>query len=162
MGCSFFEDKGGMFSFSPYCHKKGDYVNSDVFDQYCKGYYYSDCPIYKGNSSSGGCYLTSACVYAKNLPDDCYELQILRTFRDTWMKGSEEGQKSIEIYYETAPKIVLAINDTVNPKAIYEKIYNEMVLPCVRLIEQNKMQETFELYKEKVFELRKLYCKNCV
>lgn len=40
-----------------------------------------------------------------------YELQTLRTFRDTWMKGSKEGQKSIETYYDTAPKIVSAIND---------------------------------------------------
>lgn len=67
--------------------------------------------------------MTSACVYAKNLPDDCYELQTLRTFRDTWMKGSKEGQKSIATYYDTEPKIVFAINDMANPKAIYEKIY---------------------------------------
>lgn len=44
-----------------------------------------------------------------------------------------------------------------NLKAIYEEIYNEMILSYVQLIEQNKMQETFELYKEKVFELKKLY-----
>ena len=44
-----------------------------------------------------------------------------------------------------------------NLKAIYEEIYNEMILSYVRLIEQNKMQETFELYKEKVFKLKKLY-----
>ena len=45
-----------------------------------------------------------------------------------------------------------------NLKAIYEEIYNEMILSYVQLIEQNKMKETFELYKEKVFELKKLYC----
>lgn len=44
-----------------------------------------------------------------------------------------------------------------NLKAIYEEIYNEMILSYVQLIEQNKMQETFELYKEKVFEVKKLY-----
>lgn len=44
-----------------------------------------------------------------------------------------------------------------NLKAIYEEIYNEMILSYVQLIEQNKMQETFELYKEKFFELKKLY-----
>lgn len=154
MSCSYYTFRQGDY----YCTKEGEYVNSDRYYKYCRNYDYADCPIYKGDSSSTTCYLTSACVYAKNLPDDCYELQTLRTFRDTWMKGSEEGQKSIEIYYDTAPKIVSAINDTVNPKAIYEKIYNEMVLPCVRLIEQNKMQETFELYKKKVYELKKVYC----
>lgn len=44
-----------------------------------------------------------------------------------------------------------------NLKAIYEEIYNEMILSYVQLIEQNKMQETFELYKEKVFEVKKIY-----
>lgn len=158
MSCSFYENKGGMFGFSPYCHKKGDYVNSDMYDDYCKGYYYSDCPIYKGNSSTGGCYLTSACVYAKNLPDNCYELQTLRHFRDTWMKKSEEGRQAITEYYQIAPQIVSEINEMENSKVIYEKIYDEMILPCVKLIEKNKMRETFKLYKEKVCELTK-YCK---
>lgn len=154
MSCSYYTFRQGDY----YCTKEGEYVSSDRYYKYCRNYDYADCPIYKDDSSSTPCYLTSACVYAKNLPDDCYELQTLRTFRDTWMKNSQEGQQSIEIYYDTAPKIVSAINDMANSKVIYEKIYNEMVLPCVQLIEQNKMQETFELYKEKVFELKKLYC----
>lgn len=158
MGCSYYEDKGGMFSFSPFCHKKSDYVNEDVYDKYCKGYYYSDCPIYKGSDSSGGCYLTSACVYAKNLPDDCYELQTLRGFRDSWMQESEEGKKAVREYYEVAPKIVSAINETVNPKAIYEKIYNKMVEPCVQLIEDRKMVEAFQLYKTMVCQLKEKFC----
>lgn len=34
------------------------------------------------NNNSSGCYLTSACVNAKGLPDDCEELTVLRNFRD--------------------------------------------------------------------------------
>ena len=54
-------------------------------------------------------------------------------------------------------KLSLQLMILENLKAIYEEIYNEMILSYVQLIEQNKMQETFELYKEKVFELKKLY-----
>ena len=33
-------------------------------------------------NDNGGCYLTTACVAARGLPDTCAELQTLRAFRD--------------------------------------------------------------------------------
>lgn len=86
-----------------------------------------------------------------------YELQTLRTFRDTWMKGSKEGQNLLRLIMIQHLKLSLQSMILENLKAIYEEIYNEMILSYVQLIEQNKMQESFELYKEKVFELKKLY-----
>ena len=154
MSCSYYTFRQNDY----YCTKKRDYVNSDVYYKYCRNWDYADCPIYKGNSSSGGCYLTSACVYAKGLPDDCYELETLRKYRDTWLKGSAEGLTLVAQYYETAPKIVSAINDTVNSKSIYEMIYEKMIKPCVALIEQKKYQETLELYRAVTIQLQKEYC----
>ena len=40
--------------------------------------YYKSNNKNSGSGSSAGCYLTSACVEAKGLPDDCQELQTLR------------------------------------------------------------------------------------
>lgn len=117
-----------------YCEKKRDYVSSDDYYKYCRNYDYADCPIYKGDSS-GGCYITSACMYAGGLADDCYELETLRNFRDTWLKGSEEGQAFIKQYYEIAPKVVSAINDTNDSKSVYEMLYSKMVKPCVGRID---------------------------
>jgi hypothetical protein len=147
-----------MFSFQPYCHKKGDYVNSDVYDRYCKSYSYDECPIYKGNSSTGSCYLTSACVFAKGLPDDCYELETLRAYRDNWLAKTERGAQVIQQYYEIAPRIVSAINDSDRRSAVYERIYEKMVLPCVKLIEEGKMQETLELYQSWTLKLQEEFC----
>ena len=70
MSCIFFENKPSTFGWNPHCLKKREKIPSDVYDRYCKGYNYSNCPIYKSGDSSGGCYLTSACVFAKNLPED--------------------------------------------------------------------------------------------
>lgn len=140
-----------------YCEKKRDYVSSDDYYKYCRNYDYADCPIYKGDSS-GGCYITSACMYARGLADDCYELETLRNFRDTWLKGSEEGQAFIKQYYEIAPKVVSAINDTNDSKSVYEMLYSKMVKPCVELIEQKKYQETLELYKNMTLQLEREYC----
>lgn len=153
MSCSYYTFRQGDF----YCAKKGDYVNEDVYYKYCRKYDYADCPIYKGDSS-GGCYLTSACMYAKGLPDDCYELETLRKFRDTWLGATEEGRVVVERYYEVAPRIVSAINETMDNKAVYETLYQKMVKPCVELIEQKKYEEALEVYRDSMLQLEKAYC----
>lgn len=153
MSCSYYVFRQGDY----YCTKKSDYVNSDVYYKYCRNYDYADCPIYKGDSS-GGCYLTSACMYAKGLPDDCYELETLRRYRDTWLKSSEEGAAVIKQYYEIAPKIVSAINETKDSKTVYEMLYEKMVKPCVAFIEQGKYEETLQLYRGMTLQLEREYC----
>jgi hypothetical protein len=152
MSCSYYTFRQGDY----YCSKKSDYVNSDVYYKYCRNYDYSDCPIYKAESSS--CYLTSACVFAKGLPDDCYELETLRDYRDRWLAKTEQGAQVIQQYYEIAPRIVSAINDSNQRSAVYERIYEQMVLPCVKLIEQGKMQETLELYQSWTLQLQAEFC----
>ena len=53
-----------------------------------------------GSSGSGseGCYLTSACVMARGLPDHCEELETLRLFRDEYLAGQPGGRAEIEQY----------------------------------------------------------------
>lgn len=153
MSCSYYTFRQGDY----YCTKKSDYVNEDVYYKYCRNWDYSDCPVYKGDTS-GGCYLTSACMYSKGLPDDCYELETLRNFRDTWLKNSEEGQEIIKEYYEVAPKIVSAINETKESKKVYDMLYEKMVQPCVKLIEQKKYKETVHLYRSMTMQLKEEYC----
>lgn len=96
MSCAYYTFRNNDY----YCLKKGDYVNSDVYQRYCKNYSYDECPIYKGNPDSGGCYLTTACVEAKGLPDDCEELTILRDFRDHWLKKQPGGAEEIAEYHQ--------------------------------------------------------------
>lgn len=138
-----------------YCIKKQDYVNSDCYYRYCRNYSYDECPIYKNSSSSsGGCYLTSACVGAKGLPDDCHELETLRRFRDGWLKAQEGGEETVLEYYRVAPAIVEAVNSREDAAEIWERVYRELVLPCVALIEQEKNQEAYKLYRKITVELR--------
>ncbi len=150
MSCSYYTFRQGDY----YCNKKEEYVKEEIYYKYCRNWDYSDCPTYKGDTS-GGCYLTSACVYAKGLPDDCYELETLRHFRDTWIRNAEGGESIIKQYYEVAPKIVSGINDTKNSKEIYEMIYEKMVEPCVRFIEQKRYHEAMECYQKVTLRLKK-------
>ena len=153
MSCPFYKYIDGY-----YCYKKHGEINEDVYSRYCRDYSYSDCPIYKDEKLSNRCYLTSACTFSKGLPDDCYELETLRSYRDNWLTETEDGKELINQYYEVAPKIVSIINEKENKKDIYEMIYSKMIKPCVELIEQGKNEECLCLYKEMTLYFKKLYC----
>ena len=140
------------------CKKTGKEVNEDTYYKYCRNYDYMDCPIYKHqNPSDGGCYLTTACIKAKNLSDDCYELNTLRSFRDTYMKSFDKGNEDVEYYYLTAPQIVTAINNKKNSNEIFSFIYDGYILPCVEMIEKKNFIGAHIKYKEMVRYLEKEY-----
>jgi hypothetical protein len=52
-----------------------------------------------------GCFLTTAAVQFKGLPDDCHELQVMRQFRDSYLLTTAEGRQLVERYYAAAPEI---------------------------------------------------------
>lgn len=158
MSCPFYKFESSFFGGDYYCIKQEKTVDSDTYYKYCRNYDYRDCPIYKHLSSSGGCYLTSACTAARGLPDDCYELQTLRYFRDKWLKKQPDGVLLIARYYEIAPKIVAAIDAREDRLDLYERIYQELVFLCVNMIEETKYQDALELYRAFTLQLEKEYC----
>lgn len=107
------------------------------------------------SSLGSGCFITTACIESRGLPVDCYELETLRKFRDNWVSKHENGPAEIGIYYEIAPKIVEKLDCLPNSKEIYEKIYQEVVLKCVRFIEEGKEEDAYSLYKNASFDLKK-------
>lgn len=138
------------------CKKSGKDVNSDIYEKYCQGYDYRDCPIYKGEEVSG-CFLTSACVEAKGLADTCHELTVLRHFRDNYLRDRKEGEAEIREYYFVAPQVVAAIKKEGNSKEVFDGIYTNLVQPCVEMIEQGKNEDAYQLYKETVLKLKDRY-----
>ena len=132
-------------------------IDSDTVHRYCWGYHYEDCPRYKANNS-GGCFLTSACVEAKGLADDCRELTVLRNFRDSYLKNKEHGCDDICEYYHIAPVIVEKIKQLSNSVEVFEKIYNELVMPCVTLIDNKREEDAYTRYKDYVKKLQIEYC----
>ena len=140
--------------------KKSDNVNEDIYDKYCSGYTsYEYCPIYKDEGSSGGCYLTSACVEAMGLPDDCEELTTLRKFRNEWLAEQPGGKETIQEYYQIAPEIVQAIEEKEDSKQVFQGIYDEMVCPCVKAIREGRQQDAWNLYEEMTRSLKEKYSK---
>lgn len=98
------------------------------------------------------CFLTSACVAHKGLPDNCVELKKLRKFRDEYMLKHPEGKEMIADYYVLAPSIVNELKKATN-NDVYEFIYNELVLKCIDLIENDKPELAMYYYKSFTEEL---------
>ena len=138
------------------CKKSGKDVNEDIYYKYCRNYDYDDCPIYKGVDSSG-CFLTSACVEAKGLPDDCHELTVLRRFRESYLRSLPEGREEIAEYYFVAPQIVSAIKNRADYLDIFHSIYAKLVKPCVDMIERGDNEKAHILYRDTVQRLQQDY-----
>ncbi len=155
MSCSFYAFRCNDY----YCMKKGDYISSDVYYRYCKGYSYDECPIYKGEDSSSGCYLTTACVVAMDKGDNCEELNILREFRDEYMNRDSCMKYDIHEYYKYAPEIVKKINLLDNYKQIYKELYFELICPCIAYIKNGQVKEAYSLYKSMYNKLKTTYLK---
>lgn len=103
------------------------------------------------------CFLTSACVHHKNLPDNCYELSSLRNLRDKIMLPNAQYSRLIREYKIVAPKMLLNINAASNKDEIMESIYVNLVLPSVCLIENDKNIEAIAHYRDFVEEMKMRY-----
>ena len=108
------------------------------------------------NSSSGSCYLTSACMkyFQDKFDDNCYELTVLRWFRDNFV-----SKEDIEHYYEVAPIIVETINKEEKSDIIYNYIYDNIVDYCVEQIEQGNYANAYSRYKNSVLILEEQFAK---
>ena len=102
------------------------------------------------------CFLTTACVDYFSLPDNGYELNTLRNYRDTYLCSSKGGKKIIEEYYKVSPKIVALINQDKQKNSIYEYIYTQVKIAC-SAIENHKLLFAKKTYTNMVKTLMNKY-----
>ncbi len=102
------------------------------------------------------CFITTACVQSKGLPDDCDELTVLRDFRDNYLAQKENGPALIEIYYKNSPAIVEAIDDSQDPDEIYDELF-KVIKSCVRAIKDGDNEYAFNTYCDMVINLKRNY-----
>ena len=88
----------------------------------------------------------------ENFDDNCYELIVLRWFRDNFVSTDDKKH-----YYDIAPKIVEAIGKEIDSNLIYNYIYDNVVDYCVTQIEQGNYNEAYNRYKDSVQLLEKYY-----
>lgn len=110
-------------------------------------------------SSNGWCFITTAACEHFGKPDNCYELTMLRQFRDGWLVVQPGGEALIREYYRIAPFIVEELEVSEQRDAIYQEIWNHYIMPCVRLIEQNAYEPCRALYEKMVLNLKQTVLK---
>lgn len=100
---------------------------------------------------SGGCFLTTASCDLFGRPDDCWELETLRGYRDDVLARSPSGREYIQEYYAIAPHILSALPVSGwRRRAVLSKIYFFTVLPCAALVAAGMTGAAFALYRRAV------------
>lgn len=107
--------------------------------------------------TTSGCFITTACMefMSDSFDDDCYELNTLREFRDTYLK--EHHPDLVKEYYEIAPSIVEAINAQDNRADIYNEIYFKMVLPSIDAYLAGQYETAMKIYRDYAFRLKEMF-----
>lgn len=81
------------------------------------------------------CFLTTACCETFGRPDDCWELETLRGFRDSVLAAMPGGTEDMADYYRLAPRIVDALPQRRWRRALtLLPVYFGTILPCALLI----------------------------
>lgn len=105
------------------------------------------------------CYLTTACMkhFQENFDDDCYELRVLRWFRDNFVSPED-----IKHYYTIAPYIVKEINKDEKADLVYDYIYDNIVDYCVEQIVDENYDNAYKRYKNSILALEEQFVPDAV
>lgn len=100
------------------------------------------------SNDKGGCFLTTAACRYRGLPDDCYELGVLRQFRDEFLLTSPERAPLVDEYYAEAPRIAadLTPNDL--------RVVWETVCTCIADIEAGHREKALSRYQDLFLRLK--------
>lgn len=135
------------------CHKQFNITNGERDYFHSKGLELPKrCPdCIRGNkrptqNNSGGCFITTAACEYYGKDDDCYELTMLRCFRDQWLRKQKNGDVEIALYYECAPDLVERMKASPDYASTCEELMNKYIRPCVKLIETYQLEACHQLY----------------
>jgi len=103
------------------------------------------------------CYITTAVCESLGKGLDCYELRILKNYRDQYLEKTMENHLLVEEYYNIAPTIVKRIDKQPDREKIYKELYQNYIQPCIHAIESYDYEVCKEHYKEMVLDLKERY-----
>lgn len=106
----------------------------------------------------GDCFITTACVEAKGLSDNCRELLALRHFRDSYVSSTQKGTSLVAEYYEIAPQIVSQINLDPDKIQILRDLYDDLVVKSIESIDRGDDEKALDNYVQIVSDLKNRFC----
>ncbi len=96
------------------------------------------------------CYVTAACLEALGLAeaDRCYEICLLRLFRDEHVAKLADGPRVISDYRRKSPRILRAIENLEDPRGAYLCIHERWLVPWLGLVSNGRWDEAYAVYCE--------------
>jgi len=105
----------------------------------------------------GGCFVSTAICYGLEQPDNCKDLQILRSFRDIYLLQSKVGQYFVRRYYDLSPKISEAVENSPDSNEICLLLKEHYLDPCIAHIESGNNIKAIVLYIKMFLDLHKSF-----
>lgn len=100
----------------------------------------------KQKRSQGGCFISTAIIESLGLPDDCHELTVLRSFRDTFMQKTLLRKQQVNQYYQIAPNIVYSISTHSDVSNIWKELWGAFLKPAIEAIERGDNELAYQMY----------------
>lgn len=121
-------DNGREYCATPALDARCNQINPPQYDQNGNRitWFYD---YQSGNCAKSPCFLTSACADFAGLPDDCFELSVLRRFRDEILMQMPRGTDDIALYYRIAPAIIERIDASPRRSRELARLYVLYILP---------------------------------
>lgn len=159
MSCPFYTFKSSFFSGDYWCNVTNKSVNNDMYYKYCRNYDYDACPIYrKQNSSSSTCYLTTIVCNILGKEDNDPVLNTMRSFRNNVMQKQEEYTDKLIDYDNIGPILSFKLfADKDNNKAISEFLYERILTPITKDIDNEDYDKAVEKYEVMTLSLINFY-----
>lgn len=165
MSCTYYSWKSGTLFGDYWCDKKDCRVDNKTYNQYCKGYNYNNCPIYK-KSNSSGCFITTVVCQILGKSDDDKALNNLRNFRDNILSKNEEYFSILKDYDNIGPILVDYLEDDKDKEKMAQVLYVNVIELISKQIENREYKKAIYNYECMIlslishYELKHLFNKN--
>lgn len=103
------------------------------------------------------CYITTAVCESLGKGADCYELRLLKEYRDQYMEKTPEGHALVQEYYDIAPTIVKRMEKEPERDTLYQELYEQYLMPCIHEIEEGAYEACCSRYESMVLDLKNRY-----
>lgn len=103
------------------------------------------------------CFVTTAVCCGLHKPQDCWEIELMKRYRDEYLFCQDDGQEIIREYYDIAPTIVKRIAREAAPEEKYLYLWEHYISKCVAYVENQENERCRQLYEAMMSELKEEY-----
>jgi hypothetical protein len=108
--------------------------------------------------SGEACLIATACLSIQaDTQKSATELDVIRRYRETYIREQSFGLSLLDEYYRIAPVILSAIRKKSECNDILSRLYESHIGPAARLIQNNQYENALELYYDLINMLKKKY-----